>query len=413
MGVAPSSLMLLAPALLVSCTSGEPTGSGSPEDGLPEDCDITLHPGSDDQTAVQTVFIEASPGAKLCLGKGTFSFTSELSIATSGITLRGAGQGETILDFTNQTFGANGLNITGDSVTVEALQVKNTPGDGIRGSAVKDIHFKDVRVVWDAEASVENGAYGLYPVSCTGVRIEGCTVKGARDAGIYVGQSTKILVADSEAMGNVAGIEIENSTDAEVRDNYAHDNTGGILVFNLPNLPVQDGRRAKVHHNRIENNNLANFASPGTSVSKVSPGCGVVILASDENEIHENTIKDNKSVGVLILSYSKVAFGTFEDPNFDPFPQENWIHDNDFAQNGTEADASIKVLAPVNPVPDIVWDGCVDPMASPSDAASTICLSSNGEGTYMNGDLCGDAGGQSQDISKVTCEHTPLSAQDP
>ena len=106
---------------------------------------------------------------------------------------------------------------------------------------------------WSAAASPDNGAYGLYPIGSHGVRIERCVVYGARDAGIYVGQSTNALVVDSEAYGNVAGIEIENTTDVEVRDNAVHDNTAGILVFNLPNLPVQDGKRAKVHENRVEN----------------------------------------------------------------------------------------------------------------------------------------------------------------
>ena len=71
-------------------------------------------------------------------------------------------------------------------------------------------------------------------------------MKGASDAGIYVGQSRNIVVRRNQVEFNVAGIEIENSTDADVYDNMATNNTGGILVFNLPGPPVQDGRRTRV-----------------------------------------------------------------------------------------------------------------------------------------------------------------------
>ena len=183
--------------------------------------------------------------ATLCLGPGRYMLDFEVTLAQHDVVLRGAGKDETILDFTGQIIGGNGVLITGDRVVVEDLKVLNTPGDGIRATATEDITFRRVAVIWEADESDQSGAYGLYPVGCTGVTIDACEVKGARDAGIYVGQSTKILVKDSEAWGNVAGIEIENSDDAEVVNNYAHDNTAGILVFNLPGLPKPGGERTR------------------------------------------------------------------------------------------------------------------------------------------------------------------------
>ena len=78
---------------------------------------------------------------------------------------------------------------------------------------------------------------------CTDVLIEGCKVAGASDAGIYVGQSTNIIVRRNTVEKNVAGIEIENCTKADVYENVATDNSGGILVFTMPDLPTKDGRR--------------------------------------------------------------------------------------------------------------------------------------------------------------------------
>ncbi|MBC8241142.1 MAG: hypothetical protein H8E30_11800, partial [Alphaproteobacteria bacterium] len=65
--------------------------------------------------------------------------------------------------------GANGLQVTGDGVVLEDFTLKNTPCDGIRVVGATGITFQRVTVGWDAEASVDNGAYGLYPVECSAV----------------------------------------------------------------------------------------------------------------------------------------------------------------------------------------------------------------------------------------------------
>jgi parallel beta-helix repeat protein len=271
---------------------------------------------------------------------------------------------------------------------------------------VTGITFLRVTVQWDADASMENGAYGLYPVSSTDVVIDGCVVKGARDAGIYVGQSQGILVANSEAHGNVAGIEIENSTDAIVRDNYAHDNTGGILVFNLPGLPVKDGKRANVFNNRVENNNTDNFGEPGTTVSQVPPGLGMLILASDDNEIHDNEIRGNRSSAIVILSFIEDLFGVYDDPEFDAYPQGNFIHDNLYENNGTDPAGLVSVLTDIRPIPDIMWDGCIDEAAM-DDGHLTNCISEPSV-TFLSFNFCNDFPAPSQDLTPVTCTYEPL-----
>jgi hypothetical protein len=356
---AATCLLSSALALLAGCTDDAPSPAPQSPITPPAGCTSAVAPsGGDDLEAVQTLLIEAKEGDTVCLLEGSYSFSGELSIATPSLTFKGAGQGKTILDFSGQMSGANGIQITSDNVTV-----------------------------------TEFGA-------------------GARDAGIYVGQSTHILVADSEVWGNVAGIELENSTDAEVRGCHAHDNTGGILVFNLPNLPMQGGKRAKVHNNIIERNNLDNFAAAGTIVARVPTGTGIMLLAADENEFHDNTIKDNNSIGVVIFSYNPPIFDDPNDPAFDKYPQSNWIHDNTLENNGTMPSQDVLIFIPLSPVPDVVWDGCADAKLDNTSGAFTNCLSNNGAATFHSMG-CGESGASSGDISKVTCEHMPLSTQDP
>lgn len=374
---------------------------------LPEGCDAYAEPGSNDNETVQTMFIEAQPNTVLCLGAGTFTFQTELSLSVENVTIRGQGADQTVLDFSNQDVGGNGLLVSGDNCVMEDFKVLNPPGDGIRANDVDGVTFRRVHVIWDADAATSNGAYGLYPVGSSRVLIEECVVKGASDAGIYVGQSNTILVRNNEAYGNVAGIEIENSTDAEVINNHAHDNTGGILVFNLPELPMKAGQRAKVHGNLIENNNLSNFGKPGSVVGNVPGGSGLIILSTDNNEVTGNTFRGNGSSAIILTSYLQDIFGLYDDPEFEPYPNGNYIHGNTYENNGMMPQSIVAALELDLPAPDILWDGCQPEMPGPVN-----CIQEDASVTFRGIDYCGMFQDQTTDRSPFDCSYDALPAQD-
>src|SRR5690606_32186800 len=153
---------------------------------------------------------------------------------------------------------------------------EDTAGDGLKVEGADGVTIRRVRVTWNGTPGPDNGAYGLYPVQCQNVLIEGSLVEGASDAGIYVGQSDTIVVRDNQVRNNVAGIEIENSSNADVHGNTATGNTGGVLVFNLPGLQVQNGAVTRVFDNTIVENNLDNFAPEGNIVGLVPRGTGII-----------------------------------------------------------------------------------------------------------------------------------------
>ncbi len=387
---------LLAALVASGCDSSE-------ED--PNACSVTLAPSDDDGEVLQTAFIERPAGSVICLEAGTYVLTSELSISTDDVTLRGAGRDQTVLDFTGQDFGAQAMHLTGDRITIEAIQIKNAGGDGLRTSDVDGVTMRDLSVVWTMEESTENGPYGLYPIQSRDVLIDGCYVRGASDAGIYVGQSERVVVRNSEAEGNVAGIEVENCTDAEVYDNHAHDNTAGILVFNLPELPVQDGKRAKVHSNLVENNNVPNFGKMGSIVGRVPGGSGVIVLAADDTEIHGNTIRGNGSTGVLLLSYQPGYLGEFEDDAFDIWGERTHIHDNTWDDNGGAPQGDLAALGLELPLPDIIWDGCSE------GEGVELCIGES-DARFQDIRFCNGLSNQSSDLEPFACSHAPLDPVD-
>lgn len=181
---------------------------------------------------------------------------------------------------------------------------------------------------------------------------------------------------DSEAHGNVAGIAVVNASGVTLRNNLVHDNAAGILILNLPGLEVEGGVRTVAYGNTIEANNGENFADPGTFIAGLPAGLGVMIVAADENELRGNTIRGNDTTGVLITSYSEVLFGPVDAPGFDIFPEGNYVHDNQFVDNGGAPEPAFVPLFG-DPAAEVLDDGCRDPgkMLTP---ALVNCLDANG-----------------------------------
>lgn len=308
-----------------------------------------------DAVALQTMLIEAEEGAVIELPVGTIALMDGLSLDVDGVTIRGAGQDKTILDFAGQTGAGEGLLVTSDNVVMEGFTIRDTKGDGIKSKGADRIIYRDLTVEWSGEPDEDNGAYGVYPVESTDVLVERVTVRGASDAGIYVGQSDNIIVRDSLAEYNVAGIEIENSTNADVYGNTVTKNAGGLLVFDLPDLPKVGGHSTRLYDNDIFDNNTRNFAPPGNIVASVPSGTGIIVQANDNVRIFDNRLKDNRTAHVLLVAYSP----EFQDERYNPLVRNTLVRGNSYENGGYEPQGDLTLLAMAmgGTLPDIVVDG--------------------------------------------------------
>lgn len=325
---------------------------------------LAVAPGADAQERLQTALIDAKPGDVVELSAGKYAFTDGLSLDVDNVTVKGAGPDKTILSFAGQKGAGEGLLITSDRVTVRDLAVEDTKGDGLKAKGSDRISFVNVRVEWTGGPKETNGAYGVYPVSSTNVLIDGVLVRGASDAGIYVGQSKNIVVKNSRAEFNVAGIEIENSMNADVFDNVATRNTGGILVFDLPNLPQMGGHSTRVFRNRIVQNDTPNFAPKGNIVGNVPVGAGVMILANRDVHVFDNEIDGNQTAAVMLVSYSQA----FDDKAYNPLPRDIAVRDNKLGKNGWKPafpGGDLLAQALGGGLPPVLWDGVTAYAAGP------------------------------------------------
>ena len=354
---------------------------------------------------LQKRLIDAQPGDEILLPAGTFNFKRGLSLDdVPDITIKGAGKGKTILSFLGQIEGAQGLHVKNvTNLKLEGFTVADSKGDAIKVQDCENIVMRDLEATWTQGKKPTNGAYGLYPVSSKNLLMEKCEASFAMDAGIYVGQSTNVVVRDNYVHDNVAGLEIENTIVGEVYNNVAKNNTGGMLIFDMPDLPQANGDRIKFYNNTMDSNNGENFAPEGMVVSTIPPGSGMIIMAHSNIEMHDNTITNHKTLGIAVNSWLFTGL-PFKSEAFDPFCTNINIHDNVISGNQGPTDTSTEygqLLTAVlgGQAVDIVTDGIFKPSTIGEDGKpSGYCFKNNGEVKFVN--LNAGMGAKPEEIAK-------------
>lgn len=388
-----SSLLLsaLLVLLLSACQSADKGPATMSAENLPSE--------------LQKRLIDAQAGDEIILPEGTFNFKRGLSLDdVPDITIKGAGKGKTILSFLGQIEGAQGLHVKNvTNLTLEGFTVADSKGDAIKVQDCENIVMRDLETTWTQGKKPTNGAYGLYPVSSKNLLMEKCEASFAMDAGIYVGQSTNVIVRDNYVHDNVAGLEIENTIVGEVYNNIAKNNTGGMLIFDMPDLPQANGDRIKFYNNVMDGNNGENFAPKGMVVSTIPPGSGMIIMSHSNIEMHDNTITNHKTLGVAINSWLFTGV-PYKSEEFDPFCSNISIHDNVIVGTKGPVDTSTEygqLLTAVlggQPV-DIVTDGIFKPSSiNEAGVPSGYCFKNNGDVSFVN--LNAHLGASPEEIAK-------------
>jgi parallel beta-helix repeat protein len=267
--------------------------------------------------AIQTAVNAASVGDKLLIASGDYA--EEISIATDGLKLVGCGGATDDRPRIVRPAGAgpfpNGIFAGSvDGLHFQSLHLDNWDANGVFVAQADGVSFRDIH----ADGNLSS-TYGIFPIESNNVVVETSSAVRVRDAGIYVGQSTNIVCRYNRAEDNVAGLEIENSQNASVHNNYLANNTGGLLVFKLPGLPMQLSDGHAVFANVSVNNNTPNFGIPGSTVSLVPSGTGVLIISNAGGQFYSNIVQGNDSFGIALVDQQAINFLVGgSPPPFDP-----------------------------------------------------------------------------------------------
>ena len=292
---------------------------------------LTVNPGESIQTAVEA----AQPGDTIQVMPGTYSET--VYIDKDDIHLVGvieAGE-RAILDGLGKLNDA--ILYSGNNILIANFKITRYKGNGIMSQAGNNFEIRNNIII-------DTGIYGIFPQLGVNGLIEHNIVSGIADAAIYVGMSDNVHVAHNEVFDSVAGIEIENSRHAIVENNYTHNNSGGILAFITPGLPIKTTFDVIIRNNFILDNNIPNFAAPGSTVAGIPSGTGILVMAADDVIIEGNIIVNHKVAGILINDHGN-APGLTLDPDVDPNADRVMILDNVMHNNGYDTIDEVRAFA--------------------------------------------------------------------
>jgi parallel beta-helix repeat protein len=238
----------------------------------------------------------------------------------------------------------HGIEIRG--ITIRGFENHGLFTENVDGFRIIDVH------------SVDNPNYGIFPtLSKNGLITHSSATGSDRDSGIWVETSENVVVTHNLVEGNVNGFEVSNSDDILLAHNEARMNTVGAAILLLPDIfdDRPGAKRIDLVNNWFHDNNEDNTARPGSILSFVPKGIGVLYLGVDESRISQNLVEDNDFVGVAITDYCLPLIGTPFDCSGPTIPPEirdafladqeasnNSVVGNTLNNNGTKVD-------PMNP----------------------------------------------------------------
>jgi parallel beta-helix repeat protein len=206
--------------------------------------------------------------------------------------------------------------------------------------------FKIIDVI-----SEDNRNYGIFPtLSKNGLISHSKAIGSDLDSGIWVETSENVVVAHSLVEGNVNGLEVSNSDDILLAHNEARNNTVGAAILLLPDIfdDRPGAKRIDIRNNWIHDNNKPNTARPGSILSFVPSGTGILYLGVDDSTIANNRIENNGFIGIAIADYCLTVNGTPYGCSLDPditlefladqSASGNTVVGNTLVNNGTSVD---------------------------------------------------------------------------
>lgn len=334
------SALFIGAALLVvvGCGSSDPVGSAS---------GTTVSPGESIQAAVDA----ASPGDTIRVLPGDYVETHD-GIAAVRVTKplnliaeSGPNERVRILPNPGQRHGIlvepeSSGDPDVDGVVIQGFTVEGFSNNGIWLRHVTNFTIED-------NTSINNLENGIWPTISANGEVKNNVSYGSLDSALWVEAGENVRVIGNELYNSPTGLEVTVSNDIHMEDNDVHDNVVGIGLYHpssagLPpnNWPSQPFRNWNVVNNRVYDNNFPNPVSTGT-VGQLPSGGGLLILGVDDVEVESNRIENNNFFGIAMVDYCIAVDGSPISCELvppivpDTAPENNKLVRNEVVSNGS------------------------------------------------------------------------------
>jgi parallel beta-helix repeat protein len=216
-------------------------------------------------------------------------------------------------------------------------------GFTVEGFSNNGIWLKHVqKFTIQGNESINNLENGIWPTLSANGSVKKNVAYGSQDSALWVEASENVRVMQNEFHHSPTGLEITVSKDVKATKNDIHDNTIGVGLYH-PNgaslAPLGGDGDWVISKNHIHDNNLPNSAPPGSMSAALPPGVGVLVLGVDRVTVEKNLIENNNFVGVAVLDWCLAVGGSTYDcatnpPIVQSAPDNTLVKGNSLAGNG-------------------------------------------------------------------------------
>lgn len=343
---------------------------------------------------LQLELILAQDGDTVLIEPGFFPMLGTISIENKkNLTVKGSGISKSIISFNTQISGTEGIKIKNcQNIIFQDFSIQGYKQDAILFEKVNGIELRNLKIMLNQEKVEKNDQNSLFLKNCTNFIIQDCLFKSAINCGLSISESINGVVKFSEFMKNSIGIKIINSSSIDIHSNNIFDNAGGIALMSLPDLSLPDAKKIRLFDNIIKDNNYKNKSKIENSSYLVPSGSGIFLLAAENLEIFNNSIIDNKTFGISILSYLITGLST-KDSQYSPYSSSIFIHDNILRKRNKIPELKnligrILFYKFFRNAPNIIYDGNINPVFlgkyDIQPDFRRICIVDNKGASYIN-----------------------------
>ena len=289
---------------------------------------FTVNPGGSIQAAVDAAsagdtinvmpgdYVETGPGPAAVRITKSLKLIAKSKLPTTKVRLLpGPGQSHGIL-----VEPANEGDPDINGLTIQGFTVEGFPNMGIYLRHVNKFTIQ-------GNESINNLENGIFPTLSANGLVKKNIAYGSQDSALWVEGSQNVRVLNNELAKSPTGLEITISKDVTVQQNNIHDNTIGVGLYHpatagLPQeqWPSFEFGNWQILSNHVHHNNAPNTASEGSETSQLPYGGGVLVLGVQNIELQKNVIERNDFFGIATVDYCFVVLGTPFNCNDNPPP---------------------------------------------------------------------------------------------
>lgn len=227
-----------------------------------------------------------------------------------------------------------------DGVEINGFTVEGFPNNGIWLRHVNNFTIEN-------NESINNLENGIWPTLSANGLVKKNVAYGSQDSALWVEASENVRVVENDFHHSPTGLEITVSKEVTAEGNDVHDNTVGIGLYHpsaagLPPLqPLTDNAYWHILNNYVHDNNEPNSAPEGSQAAGLPTGGGILVLGVDHVDIQGNRIENNDFFGIGMIDYCLAVDGTdfscaTNPPEVrDTSPEFNRFTFNTLSNNGT------------------------------------------------------------------------------